>query len=121
MSITELRATSAMPIYEPLRRLERRSGHTDLVCRDHDASEHPTAETPEPPTTPRDRFRAHVALVVLWAGLAVAIVAYAIVRESIGALVLALFVAWLARVPWAAAWSGERDAAAEARPITFIP
>ena len=56
-----------------------------------------------------------------WAGLAVAIVAYAIARESIGALVLALFVAWLARVPWAAAWSGERDGAAEARPITFIP
>ena len=119
MSITELRAASAMPIYEPPRRLERRSGHTDVVCRD--ASEHPTAGTPEPPTTPRDRFRAHVALVVLWAGLAVAIVAYAIARESIGAVVLALFVAWLARVPWTAARSGSRDAAAEARRITFIP
>jgi hypothetical protein len=23
-------------------------------------------------------------------------------------------------VPWAATWSGERDGAAEARPITFI-
>ena len=121
MSITELRATSAMPIYEPPHRIERRPPHTDLVRRDRDASEHPTAETPEPPTTPRDRFRAHVALVVLWAGLAVAIVAYAIARESIGAVVLALFVAWLARVPWTAARSGSRDAAAEARRITFIP
>jgi hypothetical protein len=51
----------------------------------------------------------------------VAVVAYAIVRESLGALVLALCVAWLARVPWSAAWSGERDAEAQARPITFIP
>jgi hypothetical protein len=118
MSITELRAASAMPIYEPPRRLERRSGHTDVVRRD--APEHPAAETSDLPATPRERFRAHVALVVLWAGLAVAIVAYAIARESIGALVLALFVAWLARVPWAATWSGERDGAAEARPITFI-
>jgi hypothetical protein len=121
MSITELRATAAMPIYEPLRRIERQPGHTDLVRRDRDASEHPTTETPEAPTTPRERFRAHVVLVVLWAGLAVAVVAYAIVRESLGALVLALFVAWLARVPWSAAWSGERDAEAQARPITFIP
>lgn len=119
MSITELRATSAIPIYEPPRRREPRPGHTDVVCRD--ASEHSTAETSDLPATPRERFRAHVALVVLWAGLAVAIVAYAIARESIGALVLALFVAWLARVPWTAARSGERDAAAEARAITFIP
>ena len=98
----------------------RRPPHTDLVRRDRDASQHRTAETREPPTT-RERLRAHVALVVLWAGLAVAVVAYAIARESIGALVLALFVAWLARVPWTAARLGERDAAAEARPITFIP
>ena len=119
MSITELRAASAMPIYEPPRRLERRSGHTDVVCRD--ASEHPTPETSDPPGTLRERFRARVALVVLWAGLAVAIVAYAIARESIGAVLLALFVAWLARVPWTAARSGNRDAAAEARRITFIP
>jgi hypothetical protein len=107
MSITEVRATSAMPIYEPPLRLERRPGHTDLP--------------PAPPVTPRETLRAHVSLVVLWAGLAVAIVAYAIARESIGAVVLALFVAWLARVPWTAARSGERDAAAEARAITFIP
>jgi hypothetical protein len=119
MSITELRATCAMPIYEPPRRLEPRPGHTDLVRRD--ASEHSTAETAEIPTTPSERFRAHVVLVVLWAGLAVAIVAYAIARESIGALVLAVFVAWLARVPWAAARTGERDASAQARRITFIP
>ena len=119
MSITELRAASAMPIYEPPRRLEWRSGHTDVVCRD--ASEHPTPGTSDLPGTPRERFRARVALVVLWAGLAVAIVAYAIARESIGAVVLALFVAWLARVPWTAARSGNRDAAAEARRITFIP
>ena len=119
MSITELRATCAMPIYEPPRRLEPRPGHTDLVRRD--ASEHSTAETAEVPTTPRERFRAHVVLVVLWAGLAVAIVAYAIARESLGALVLALFVAWLARVPWTAARTGERDASAQARRITFIP
>ena len=118
MSITELRAASAMPIYEPPRRLERRSEHTDVVCRD--ASEHPTAETSDLPATPRERFRAHVALIVLWAGLAVAIVAYAIARESIGAVILALLVAWLARVPWTAARSGNRDAAAEARRITFI-
>jgi hypothetical protein len=121
MSITELRATSAMPIYEPLRRIERRPEHADLLRRDRDASEHSAAGAPKPLTTPRERFRGHVALVVLWAGLAVAIVAYAIARESIGALVLALFVAWLARMPWTAAWSGERDAAAQARRITFIP
>jgi hypothetical protein len=121
MSITELRATSAMPIYEPPHRIERRPGHADLLRRDRDASEHPTADTREPPTTPRERFRAHVALIVLWAGLAVAIVAYAIARQSLGALALALFVAWLARVPWTAARSGDRDGAAEARPITFIP
>jgi hypothetical protein len=106
MSITELRATCAMPIYEPLLRIEPRPGHTDL---------------PAPPATPRETLRVHVSLVVLWAGLAVAVVAYAIARESIGALVLALFVAWLARVPWTAARSGDRDAAADARPITFIP
>jgi hypothetical protein len=120
MSITELRATSAMPIYEPPRRIERR-GDADLGRPDRDASERPTAEAPELLTTPRERFRAHVAVVVLWAGLAVAIVAYAIARESIGALGLALFVAWLARMPWTAAWSGERDSAAQARRITFIP
>jgi hypothetical protein len=120
MSITQLRATSAVPIYEPPRRIERRPGHADLVRRDRDASEYSAAGIPEAPTTPRERFRAHVALVVLWAGLAVAIVAYAIVRQSLGALALALFVAWLARVPWTAAWSGDRDAEAQARPITFI-
>lgn len=119
MSITELRAACAMPIYEPPRRLEPRPGHTDLVRRD--ASEHSTAETAEVPTTPRERFRAHVVLVVLWAGLAVAIVAYAIARQSLGALVLVLLVAWLARVPWTAARTGERDASAQARRITFIP
>jgi hypothetical protein len=121
MSITELRATSAMPIHEPPLRIARRPGHADLLRRDRDASEHSAAGTPEPLTTPRERFRAHVALVVLWAGLAVAIVAYAIARQSLGALALALFVAWLARVPWTAARSVDDEAAAEARPITFIP
>jgi hypothetical protein len=121
MSITELRAASAMPIYEPTRRLERRSGRADLVRRDPSPRQQPTAETLERRTTPRDRFRAHIALVVLWAGLVVAIIAYALARESIGALILALFVAWLARVPWTSASSGERDAAAQARRITFLP
>jgi hypothetical protein len=32
-----------------------------------------------------------------------------------------LFVAWLARVPWTSAWSGEREAAAQTRQITFLP
>jgi hypothetical protein len=121
MSIPELRATSAMPVYEPARRLERRSARSDLVRRDRPTPDQPTAETPGPQTTPRDRFRAHIALVVLWACLIVAIVAYALARESIGALILALFVAWLARVPWASARSGERDAAAQSRQITFVP
>jgi hypothetical protein len=123
MSIPELRATSAMPVYEPPRRLERRSGRSGLVPRDPVTPEQPTPETPEPRTASRDRdrFRAHIALVILWAGLIVAIVAYALARESIGALILALFVAWLARVPWASARSGERDAAAQSRQIAFVP
>jgi hypothetical protein len=80
MSITELRAASAMPIYEPPRRLERRLGHADVVRRD--ASEHPAAETSDLPASPHEGFRAHVALVVLWAGLAVAIVAYAMLARA---------------------------------------
>jgi hypothetical protein len=120
VSITELRATSAMLVYEPPRRLERRSGRWELVRRDR-APQEPTAETAPPQTTPRDRFWAYIALVVLWAGLIVAIIGYAIARESIAALVLGLFVAWLARVPWTSAWSGERDAAAQTRQITFLP
>jgi hypothetical protein len=74
-------------------------------------------------TTPqRDGLRANGALVVAWAGLAVVIGAYAIVRGSVGALVLAAFVVWVLRVPWAAAWQTEdRDEPGDQPPISFIP
>ena len=71
---------------------------------------------------PRDRLRANGALVVAWAGLAVVIGAYAIVRSSVGAVVLAALVVWLLRVPWAAAWRPEdRDEPGEQPPISFTP
>jgi hypothetical protein len=54
-------------------------------------------------TTSRERLRAQGALIVLWAGLAVAILAYAIAEESAGALALAGLVTWLLRVAWSLA------------------
>jgi hypothetical protein len=121
MTITEVRVTAAMPVYEPPYRVRRPPEHSDLVRRDRRALEHPTTDTGQPDATARERWRAHMALVALWAGLAAAIVAYAIARESIGALILALFVAWLARVPWTIARSRRREAAPDTRPISFIP
>ena len=54
----------------------------------------------------------------MWAGLAVAIAAYAIDRESVGAGVLAVFVVAQLIVPWRAAFRSEDEEPAQ-RPIAF--
>jgi hypothetical protein len=64
------------------------------------------------------RARANLALVAMWAGLAVAIAAYAIDRESVGAGVLAVVVVSLLVVPWQAAFRSEDQEPAQ-RPIAF--
>ena len=64
------------------------------------------------------RARANLALVAMWAGLAVAIAAYAIDRESVGAGVLAVFVVLQLIVPWRAAFRSEDEEPAQ-RPIAF--
>ena len=64
------------------------------------------------------RARANLALVALWAGLAVAIAVYAIDRESIGAGVLAVFVVSQLLVPWRAAFRSDDEEPAQ-RPIAF--
>ena len=64
------------------------------------------------------RARANLALVALWAGLAVAIAVYAIDRESVGAGVLAVFVVSQLLVPWRAAFSSDDEEPAQ-RPIAF--
>ena len=64
------------------------------------------------------RARANLALVAMWAGLAVAIAAYAIDRESVGAGVLAVVVVSLLVVPWRAAFRSEDQEPAQ-RPIAF--
>jgi hypothetical protein len=64
------------------------------------------------------RARANLALVALWAGLAVAIAVYAIDRESVGAGVLAVLVVSQLLVPWRAAFSSD-DEEATRRPIAF--
>ena len=64
------------------------------------------------------RARANLALVAMWAGLAVAIAAYAIDRESVGAGVLAVFVVAQLIVPWRAAFRSEDEGPAQ-RPIAF--
>ena len=64
------------------------------------------------------RARANLALVAMWAGLAVAIAAYAIDRESVGAAVLAVLVVAQLIVPWRAAFRSEDEEPAE-RPMAF--
>jgi steroid 5-alpha reductase family enzyme len=51
-----------------------------------------------------ERTRACLAIAVAWAGLAVVLGAYAIGRESAGALLLALVVIWWMRLAWVSAW-----------------
>ena len=67
----------------------------------------------------RETFRAHAALSVAWAALAVIIVAYAIAKGSVGAAVLAAFVASVLRLAWAAAFKTDDDAD-EQRPMQFL-
>jgi hypothetical protein len=64
------------------------------------------------------RARANLALVALWASLAVAIAVYAIDRESVGAGVLAVFVVLQLIVPWRAAFRSDDEEATQ-RPIAF--
>jgi hypothetical protein len=56
-----------------------------------------------------DWRRANIAIAVGWGALAVTFGAYAIVRKSPGALVLALVVVWFMRIAWVAAWRGEEE------------
>ena len=62
--------------------------------------------------------RANLALVAMWAGLAVAIVVYAIDKESVGAAILAVFVVWQLLVPWRAAFRSDDEERAP-RQIAF--
>ena len=64
------------------------------------------------------RARANLALVTLWAGLAVAIAVYAIDRERVGAGVLAVFVVAQLLAPWRAAFRSDDDEPVQ-RPIAF--
>ncbi len=57
----------------------------------------------------RERIYASVALAVLWAALAAILGAYAVARESVGALLLAAVVAWLCQTAWASAWRVEDE------------
>ncbi len=61
------------------------------------------------PSSSEDWRRANIAIAVGWAALAVIFGAYAIVRESLGALLLTLFVVWCMRLAWLSAWRGEED------------
>jgi hypothetical protein len=67
-----------------------------------------------------ERVRAQTVLAGLWSGLAVAILAYAITRASVGAAVIAVLAVWAIRVAWAAAWRTTADDE-QTRPLTFIP
>jgi steroid 5-alpha reductase family enzyme len=60
-------------------------------------------------TPSADWTRANLAIAVGWAALAVVFGAYAIVRDSAGAGLLALVVIWCMRLAWVAAWRGEDD------------
>ena len=53
-----------------------------------------------------ERTRACLALAAAWAALAVILGAFAIGRESAGALMLALVVTWWMRLAWVSAWQG---------------
>jgi hypothetical protein len=57
----------------------------------------------------RERMYASVAIATAWAALAVVFGAYALVRESAGAMALALVMLWLTRNAWIAAWSMEEE------------
>jgi hypothetical protein len=52
----------------------------------------------------RERMLASLALAVCWAALAVVFGAYALVRDSVGALLIAVGLLWLTHVAWADAW-----------------
>jgi ABC-type uncharacterized transport system permease subunit len=58
--------------------------------------------------TPGEWTRACIALAIVWAALAATLFAYAFVRESVGALLLALAVSWLMRLAWAQAWQDDQ-------------
>ncbi len=66
------------------------------------------ADRRRPPHAPSsaDWRRANIAIAVGWGALAVTFGAYAIVRESLGALVLTLVVVWCLRLAWVSAWRG---------------
>jgi hypothetical protein len=53
---------------------------------------------------PPERTRACLALAAAWAAVAVVLGAYAVGRESVGALLLALLVTSWLRLAWLSAW-----------------
>jgi hypothetical protein len=116
MTPTEVQAAAL-----PLTRQRRSKRHADLVRRDgrvRDRSDAVDAAA----TTHRERLRAHAGLVTLWAGLTVTILAYAIARGSVGAVVLAASVASVTRLAWTALRpSAQRDHVQPTRSISFIP
>jgi hypothetical protein len=67
----------------------------------------------------RERVYATVALAVAWAALAAVFGAYAVVRESAGALIFALLLLWLTQSAWAAAWREDGDEDAGRRDIPY--
>jgi hypothetical protein len=95
MTTEGLQAMTAIPLYEPKRRLERRPQRGEVVQGDSGADA----------TTPGERFRVRTALLLLWGGLAAVIVAYGIARGSVSALVLGVLVACMMRAPSTAAFS----------------
>jgi hypothetical protein len=95
--------------------------HTYAVRLTHGASPaRSSIDSPDEVARERQslRARANLALVTLWAGLAVAIAVYAIDRESVGAGVLAVFVVAQLLAPWLAAFRSEDEEPVQ-RPIAF--
>jgi L-fucose isomerase-like protein len=116
MTTTEVRAAAV-----PLTRQRRSKRHTDLVRHDGHVRDRSDA-VDAAGTTRRERLRAHAALVTLWAGLTVTILAYAIARGSVGAVFLAVSVASVTRLAWTALRrSAQRDHAQPTRRVSFIP
>jgi hypothetical protein len=116
MTTTELR-----PATIPLTGQRRRARRPGLIRR-HGRLRDRSDELDAVATTSPERLRAHAALVTLWAGLTVTLLAYAIARGSVGAAFLALSVAWVTRLAWTALrQSRQRDHAQPTHPISFIP